>query len=620
MHLRECLILNVGPIEDLDLSLELDPRGNPKPVVLVGKNGTGKTIVLAYIVDALAELAKQHFSDIVRNQRFGHMPFMKLTSTGDSRSPSQTHCCLLEFAAGEQRFSYVEKVGVVDPQSVSEKLRGRFSAVSGWPKEKPFHKHAVGDKKHIETFFESGAVCFFPASRHERPHWLNTVAVDDQMVFGDYSRMQGELRKPLVVERAAENNRQWLMDVLLDSMVDARLTPKDIVPGVVPTSFSLQEPRRNPGQTYRLQLGRENVERLLRNILEDNDARLVLNYRNATFGRLGIRLGSGVTVPSLAHLSAGQSLLFNLFATIIRYAERAGDLSKSINLDQIEGIVLIDEIDAHLHADLQFEVLPRLLKLFPRVQFVVSSHAPLFLLGLEREFGSHGVQILEMPTGRGIGTERFGEFQRSFEVYRQTKAFEEQLENQLRKATKPLVLTEGETDTVFIRTALELLGHLDLLSSVEIDQVGSSGTKGTNGGGASHLDYAWKFLKHNHQRFNRRILLLYDNDTHKPAADSGDIVLRAIPKNPDNSRIPSGIENLLPETLFEDRFYSTQERARPDGGSVVTKTLKKCEFCRWVCEERRNRADFEAFKTHLIPILLEFAGSAVGASPGIRSA
>jgi hypothetical protein len=227
---------------------------------------------------------------------------------------------------------------------------------------------------------------------------------------------------------------------------------------------------------------------------------------------------------------------------------------------------------------------------------------------LEREFGADGVQILEMPNGRGIGTERFEEFHRSFEVYRQTKAFEEEVENQLREARKPLVLTEGQTDPVFIRTALELLGQHDLLSSLEIDQVGSSSKNGTRGGGDSHLNKARTFLEHNQQRFGRRVLLLYDNDTRKPSEESGLLVQRAIPKNPDNSRVPSGIENLLPEILFEERFYSVQQKPRPDGGTTTIKSLNKEDFCRWVCEERKNPVDFVAFGTHLVPILREFIG------------
>lgn len=94
LYLRECLMENVGPVTALDLSFELNPNGNPKPVILVGKNGMGKTIVLAYVLDALAEFAKQSFGDVVLNQRIGHMPFVKVTSSGDSRSLSGHHLCL----------------------------------------------------------------------------------------------------------------------------------------------------------------------------------------------------------------------------------------------------------------------------------------------------------------------------------------------------------------------------------------------------------------------------------------------------------------------------------------------------------------------------------------------
>ena len=60
-------------------------------------------------------------------------------------------------------------------------------------------------------------------------------------------------------------------------------------------------------------------------------------------------------IPTLQSLSEGQSQLFHLFTTIIRYGESA-DINRSIRLPEITGLVLIDEIDAHLHASLQHEV------------------------------------------------------------------------------------------------------------------------------------------------------------------------------------------------------------------------------------------------------------------------
>ena len=81
-----------------------------------------------------------------------------------------------------------------------------------------------------------------------------------------------------------------------------------------------------------------------------------------------------------------------MFATIIRYADM-NDLNKSIELDKIKGIVVIDEAELHLHTNLQREVLPKLLKRFPKVQFVISSHSPLFLLGMDEFYGKNGYEI-----------------------------------------------------------------------------------------------------------------------------------------------------------------------------------------------------------------------------------
>ena len=75
-----------------------------------------------------------------------------------------------------------------------------------------------------------------------------------------------------------------------------------------------------------------------------------------------------VIVPTLNSLSTGQLALFNLFATIVRYAD-TNDINKSIRLEEITGIVLIDEIELHLHSIMQKEILPKLFKnCFPKFQ------------------------------------------------------------------------------------------------------------------------------------------------------------------------------------------------------------------------------------------------------------
>lgn len=50
-----------------------------------------------------------------------------------------------------------------------------------------------------------------------------------------------------------------------------------------------------------------------------------------------------------------------------------------------EGIVLIDEIELHLHPTLQQEILQRLRKTFPKIQFIVTTHSPLVISNLKTD-------------------------------------------------------------------------------------------------------------------------------------------------------------------------------------------------------------------------------------------
>src|SRR5262249_34977805 len=51
---------------------------------------------------------------------------------------------------------------------------------------------------------------------------------------------------------------------------------------------------------------------------------------------------------------------------------------------KIRGIVLLDEIDLHLHPSLQRALIPRLRETLPNVQFIVTTHSPLVLSSFDR--------------------------------------------------------------------------------------------------------------------------------------------------------------------------------------------------------------------------------------------
>ncbi|QRK12054.1 AAA family ATPase [Archangium violaceum] len=56
-----------------------------------------------------------------------------------------------------------------------------------------------------------------------------------------------------------------------------------------------------------------------------------------------------------------------------------------IPLSEMEGLILVDEIDLHLHPKWQPGLIPTLKRVFPKLQFVVTTHSPMILPGLSRE-------------------------------------------------------------------------------------------------------------------------------------------------------------------------------------------------------------------------------------------
>ena len=160
--------------------------------------------------------------------------------------------------------------------------------------------------------------------------------------------------------------------------------------------------------------------------------------------------------PNISLLSSGETTLLCLFGEIIRQADK---LNNNIPLDQIQGVVLIDEIEKHLHIRLQKEILSKLLKLFPRVQFIVTSHSPFLNMGLASESGLKS-QIYDLDNGALECEPTTNEvYQKTYELFlgernKYAEALAE-IRPKIESLTKTLVITEGKTDWKHIKKALE---------------------------------------------------------------------------------------------------------------------------------------------------------------------
>lgn len=97
--------------------------------------------------------------------------------------------------------------------------------------------------------------------------------------------------------------------------------------------------------------------------------------------------GKERSVP-FAHLSDGYRNMAGMIADIAYRMATLNPHLQSGAIRETPGIVLIDEIDLHLHPNWQREVLGRLTSTFPKVQFVATTHSPFIIQSLHDASGA----------------------------------------------------------------------------------------------------------------------------------------------------------------------------------------------------------------------------------------
>lgn len=116
-------------------------------------------------------------------------------------------------------------------------------------------------------------------------------------------------------------------------------------------------------------------ESALKVLLSDDSIRLVYDYKNYNF----LIEQKGRNPYSLDELSDGYSAIIGIVADLILRMDRNWLLKGELSQYDVEGVVLIDELETHLHVELQRKILPFLTEFFPRIQFIITTHSAYIL-------------------------------------------------------------------------------------------------------------------------------------------------------------------------------------------------------------------------------------------------
>lgn len=526
-------MINRAPFDKLRLDLS-----DENVIILSGINGVGKTTILSHVVDAFYELAKKAY-----HNEFEHTSnkYYRISSRLFSLDKSTVSIVYFRFrGSGEVHFDYADVQGNCSQETYDEHimLDGKipFESIKNNLEKAGNTKYwSISDKKTIASLFESNLMTYFPAYRYETPSYLNDP-YKMNLSFSTEMSMIGYLTNQIEVTSDLPQIANWIMDVVLDMYI-------------------------YKGQTIGL-FGQLND--VLTNILLSKvncRTRFGIGPRTSGLSRIAVmnRDVEGVQIyPTIFNMSSGELALLCLFGELVRQSDSIQTLIKDVN-----GIVLVDEIDKHLHVKLQKETLPKLIKMFPNIQFIVSSHSPFLALGLQEE-DEVKYSLIDLERG-GLHqlpyqTEVFKEVYNT--MIAQNEQFAEkykQLQAQLTQSTKPIIITEGKTDWKHLKAAMRELqiADLDVEFYMTEDSMGASSLQ-------TMLEQSAK-IPH-----NRKIIGIFDRDEQNivKSYDAGERhFIEIIPK----SNVYAFLLPLVHEDIYQttaisiEHYYKKEDLCKEDG-------------------------------------------------------
>lgn len=109
MWIKTLKLKNIGPIEELALSFPFNEDGSPKILLLVGLNGTGKSLILSYLVDSLIEFKRQFYKDLEVEKN----KYFKVSSKTYIKFKREYGFCEIIFKEEQKEFFYSEILTVL---------------------------------------------------------------------------------------------------------------------------------------------------------------------------------------------------------------------------------------------------------------------------------------------------------------------------------------------------------------------------------------------------------------------------------------------------------------------------------------------------------------------------
>lgn len=335
--------------------------------VIIGRNGAGKTSLikgLVYLMNFLftndRSMGDKFLSagnpDLKMNS-IKHNEFYRFKESGESAEDSNLH--------GEMTFE-----GEVISWDMYKKS---VSGASLFPS-----KYVTAYRQIMNISKEKGKLPLLAYFSDSFPHKLTNISA---FAKGEINNTEGILRN--------FGYYQWDNETSCTIIWQMRLL------NVMAKSLSLNDP--NSAAAREVKYISETLMSFSHVINEEADddfeiVKVFFSFKDGEKPELWIKLKSSQELP-FDMLPAGYRRLYSM---VLDLAYRSFLINRS-NPKEAIGLVLIDEVDLHLHPSLAMEVVERFQQAFPRIQFIMTTHSPLVVTSIKTDNGKN--QVLRLVAG-----------------------------------------------------------------------------------------------------------------------------------------------------------------------------------------------------------------------------
>jgi predicted ATP-binding protein involved in virulence len=355
MKIQEVLLKSVGSFETLNIPLAPTEKNPSNITIFVGNNGTGKTSVLQALATSLT-----WFIARLRTER-------------GSGTPIPEHAILNTANSAEIGIEIWNSLQTSVNTSESDRFHWRVAKTRKGRKAE--YTSNLNDCTRLANYYRSALtqndqislplIAFYPVERvvldiplkiRTKHTFLQLDAYDNSLSQGiDFRRFFEWFR-----EREDTENESGISEDLLGQLTLIIGTDRDVWQRLDKLNTSTKDRQLTA----------------VRTAIHDFMPHMN-NLRVRRRPRLHMTIDKGEATLNVAQLSQGEKSLMTLVGDIAR---RLAMLNPALeNPLTGEGIVLIDEVDLHLHPTWQRSLCDRLIKTFPNCQFVLTTHSPLVI-------------------------------------------------------------------------------------------------------------------------------------------------------------------------------------------------------------------------------------------------